>query len=137
MAEQQNSVKSPECIFVNVNGVWVCSVCGSTWKMTPGRKAPRRKCGPKKIRKNTMPHKVNLRRIARFLKAITRFVVKGKGKFLSEKEILERFEICKTCEYFMCDACEICGCCVNRQTKFLNKLAFPTEQCPKGKWLRK
>lgn len=69
-------------------------------------------------------------RIPRFLKALTKFLIKGKGKFLSEEKILVRFEICKICAHFTGRGCKVCGCnCNNRQTYF-NKLAMPTEECP-------
>lgn len=66
----------------------------------------------------------------------------GKNKFaertgkrlLPESTVLERLEICRTCDQFNGHKCEKCGCCTGALSTHFNKLAFPTEACPLGKW---
>jgi hypothetical protein len=81
---------------------------------------------------------VNLRiiRIPRFLKALTKFIIEGRGKFLSEEKILARFEICKICPHFTGRGCKKCGCNCNNRKTYFNKLAMPTEECPEQRWKR-
>ena len=52
----------------------------------------------------------------------------------SRKEIAHRLSICQTCEKFTGTACSQCGCRVNLEKRFLNKLAWRSETCPLGKW---
>jgi hypothetical protein len=87
-----------------------------------------RKCGVTKISKAT--------KIIKFTIALTKFIAKGYGKFLPENQILNRFEICKQCANFTGSSCKICGCNCGNRKKFLNKLAFPTEECPEKHWLK-
>ncbi len=76
-----------------------------------------------------------LRKIATFTVAITKFLTKGKAKFLPEEAVLNRFAICKSCEKFTGTKCLVCGCgASNRTGSLLNKLALPTEGCPDGHW---
>lgn len=58
------------------------------------------------------------------------------GGELVDKETLEkRFEICKTCPYFNGRGCDLCGCCANKRKTLFNKLAYPTQSCPDGRWV--
>lgn len=71
------------------------------------------------------------------LKRFTTALVKHAGDWFrkcSRKEIQTRLEICKQCEHFTGTACAQCGCRVNLETRFLNKLAWRSESCPLGKW---
>lgn len=52
----------------------------------------------------------------------------------SRKEIRQRLEICRSCDQFTGSACAHCGCSVNLEKRFLNKLAWRSESCPLGKW---
>ncbi len=73
-------------------------------------------------------------RVKAFADALWLFVRDG-CKRAPKHVIQERFEICKTCEKFTGKACSACGCCVAGDLKLINKLAFPREECPEGKWL--
>lgn len=75
-------------------------------------------------------------RIPRFLKALSKFLIEGKGRFLPKEKILERFEVCKLCPHFTGRHCKHCGCFCHQRRKFLNKLSMPTEECPEGRWKR-
>ena len=74
-------------------------------------------------------------RLIKFTIALTKFIIKGKGKFLPEEIILQRLEICKACSEFTGRSCKECGCNCGDKKKFMNKLAYPTEKCPLDKWL--
>lgn len=50
---------------------------------------------------------------------------------LSWEEIQKRFELCKACDKFNGKKCTLCGCCGGVTESHMNKLAFPTERCPK------
>jgi len=52
----------------------------------------------------------------------------------SRREIQNRLEICHTCDQFTGTACAQCGCRVNLEKRFRNKLAWRSEQCPLEKW---
>jgi len=52
----------------------------------------------------------------------------------SQREIQARLAICKTCDQFTGTACAQCGCRVNLEQRFRNKLAWRSEACPLGKW---
>lgn len=57
------------------------------------------------------------------------------GRRLLSLDIIEqRYNICKECEHFNGVRCQLCGCCSGQQETHFNKLAFPTEECPDGKW---
>lgn len=72
-------------------------------------------------------------RIIRFTGSLMRFIASGK-RFLPEEEILRRFDICKICANFTGSRCMVCGCNCGDRKKFMNKLAYPTENCPEGRW---
>lgn len=52
----------------------------------------------------------------------------------SRREIHDRLAICQTCTQFTGTACAECGCPVNLEKRFRNKLAWRSESCPQGKW---
>ncbi|NBU33505.1 hypothetical protein EB118_18140 [bacterium] len=54
----------------------------------------------------------------------------------SKEQILYRFGICRTCEFFDTknNQCLQCGCFVNDRKIFMNKLAWGDQQCPINKW---
>lgn len=69
----------------------------------------------------------------RFLAALLRHIKRGKG-CLPKEEIVKRLEICESCDKFNGRVCELCGCCVEGKRNLFNKLAYPLESCPLGKW---
>jgi predicted RNA-binding Zn-ribbon protein involved in translation (DUF1610 family) len=52
----------------------------------------------------------------------------------SQEQILSRYNICQQCEFFKNYTCEKCGCAVNRNKIYANKLAWSDQVCPIGKW---
>lgn len=76
-------------------------------------------------------------RVTKFIKALWTFYKSGKG-YLPKAKIEERFAICKACDKFTGTRCMVCGCGLNTKKSLLNKLCYPTEQCPADppKWLK-
>src|SRR5688572_25002689 len=71
-----------------------------------------------------------------FSKALANHVVDGFDK-RSQQEIDHIMDIyCSGCSFFNGTACTHinCGCNVNREERFLNKLAWASEKCPIGLW---
>ena len=75
-------------------------------------------------------------KIEKFSLAFAKFILKGRGKFVTREVIDKRFSICKDCEQFTGCSCKICGCTCGDKYKLMNKLAYPTECCPDNpsKW---
>ena len=58
------------------------------------------------------------------------FVTTNENVFASDKQIGERIDHCKKCEYYIKkeNRCRLCGCFLQYKTKFLNA------HCPIKKW---
>lgn len=54
----------------------------------------------------------------------------------NQQEIDYRFSICQKCDFFTGIACadKRCGCNINDQIIYLNKLAWADQSCPQDKW---
>jgi uncharacterized paraquat-inducible protein A len=74
-------------------------------------------------------------RILTFLKSLWFHVYNGFPKSTKD-EIIYRYNICLSCEYFnqKKSECNVCGCNINNKSVFLNKLAWADQECPKNKW---
>lgn len=74
-------------------------------------------------------------RILTFLKSLWFHIYNGFPKSTKD-EILYRYNICLSCEYFnkQKSECNVCGCNINNKSIFLNKLAWADQECPKNKW---
>ena len=55
-------------------------------------------------------------------------------KLCSEEKIIERHNICRSCEFFKEDTCSKCGCLLIRNKRYISKLAWADQECPVGKW---
>lgn len=81
-----------------------------------------------------------LRKIANFGMAFGKHLYKGMPTV--EKEVLEkRLENCRECPLFKKNGLvggvcthENCGCNIQDEVVFLNKLAWADQECPIGKW---
>lgn len=69
-----------------------------------------------------------------FLEALVNLWNKSSGRFAPLEIVKQRFAICAECEHFTGKYCKICGCCTNTKGKLFNKLAYPLEECPDGRW---
>jgi uncharacterized paraquat-inducible protein A len=76
-----------------------------------------------------------LMRILTFVKSLWWHIYRGFPKS-SKQQILFRYGICSTCEYFddQKSQCLYCGCNVNTKKIFMNKLAWADQKCPINKW---
>ena len=77
-----------------------------------------------------------LDQIASFLNSIYTLWTKHSGRFVTKEQLQARLDICSTCDHFTGRGCRICKCCVNKTKQLFNKLAYPNEECPDGKWLK-
>jgi uncharacterized paraquat-inducible protein A len=70
-----------------------------------------------------------------FIKSLLFHIYNGFPKSTKD-EIIYRYGICKTCEYFDAQKsqCGVCGCYLSTKKQFLNKLAWADQSCPKDKW---
>ena len=77
-----------------------------------------------------------LGRAINFMVALGGHVADGMSR-RSVKEIADIIEThCKPCQYFRTGMCvhKRCGCAVNHEKKFFNKLAWKSEHCPIKRW---
>lgn len=74
-------------------------------------------------------------RLTTFIKSLWFHIYNGFPK-ATKQEILYRHGICVACEYFNHEKseCNVCGCALSKDSKFLNKLAWADQECPKNKW---
>jgi hypothetical protein len=56
------------------------------------------------------------------------------SKTCSEQEIVNRYSICMSCDFFKNNTCDKCGCKVVRNSEFQNKLFWKDQSCPINKW---
>lgn len=75
------------------------------------------------------------KRLFNFLKALL-IHLKNHSPTCTKKEIKDRYEICKGCGFFDGSICthHKCGCAINTQDVFFNKLSWADQECPIGKW---
>jgi len=88
---------------------------------------------PSMKEKASAPREWSWRSVKHFVRAL----LKHAGDWFrkcSRKEIQARLAICEQCDQYTGTACAKCGCRVNLEKRFLNKLAWRSEACPLGKW---
>jgi hypothetical protein len=51
-----------------------------------------------------------------------------------DAEIIRRHDICLACEHLKDNACQLCGCPVQRAAGYVSKLSWADQECPAGKW---
>lgn len=74
-----------------------------------------------------------LQKAANFANAAAHHISSGMPA-ASEEQVAQRFEICRSCEFYRDSTCMKCGCPVVREKRFLSKLAWADQSCPVGKW---
>lgn len=66
-----------------------------------------------------------------YLKSLYQLYSVHGGKLLPLEEIVERHQVCMSCEHLVNKVCKLCGCnCSKLDHSHFNKLAFPNESCP-------
>ncbi len=75
------------------------------------------------------------KKIKNFGKSLAWHIGSGMPKS-SQQEIDSRYNVCLQCTSFdpMKSECTVCGCNVNNQNIFMNKLAWKDSKCPLNKW---
>jgi len=81
-------------------------------------------CG-KKIQKSTSFWS----RAVNFASSAAKHIMAGRPKATPE-QIQDRLEICRACDKFENNRCQICGCSCNGSKDFMNKLAWADQECP-------
>jgi hypothetical protein len=78
---------------------------------------------------------ITIPKIKTFIVALFWHIYAGSPK-ATKQQILERFEICKSCEFLdiINSQCLQCGCNINNRQIFMNKLAWSDQKCPIDKW---
>jgi uncharacterized Zn finger protein (UPF0148 family) len=124
------------CKFVSKDGLhYLCSVCGLRITMTNKEdQSPMFPCS-KPLKRNTeQDNQVSFgQKIKNFAKSLIDHASAG-FPTCTEEQIIERHNICMTCEFFKDDTCSKCGCPLTRNKQFLSKLAWSDQSCPVGKW---
>lgn len=111
---------------------WTCDKCGLNLKVK--RLPVRCECGAVGERPAPkMPSLVTMG--VNFTKAATVHEVHGRPKS-PYWEIAERQRICQACDEYdpQKQRCAVCGCKVNGQRVYLNKLSWADMRCPNDKW---
>lgn len=52
----------------------------------------------------------------------------------TQEQIDQRMKICEGCEFYKENQCLKCGCSLNREKNYMNKLYSAKQNCPIGKW---
>ena len=60
--------------------------------------------------------------------------VPNERKECSQEQIDNRLAICQGCEFYENNSCLKCGCTLNRDKNYMNKLLWADQSCPVGKW---
>lgn len=149
------------CRFTIVDGVATCRNCGQQVKTKQTNpKKVRAECirpnpedppfeqegETEKEKKKRLKHRppTFLQKLKNFTVAAISHVIKGMPT-CSQEEIDKRLQICKACplNYFevspdnpdvgVCNHRK-CGCNINKEDKFLNKLGHKNQSCPEGFW---
>ena len=72
-------------------------------------------------------------KLKNFAKATVGHISSGM-KLCDESKVIERHNICRSCEFFKNDVCSQCGCPLYRTKTFVSKLSWADQECPVGKW---
>lgn len=123
-----NMIHSMFCDFVLVNAEsnsYICAVCGNSITVYDSYQDP-----PQMICRSTILNS----------NALTSGDIKinnqdySNEKICTQKEIEDRFSICRYCEFFNNNSCDKCGCPLMRDNVFAQKLRLANEECPIGRW---
>jgi len=117
----------------DANGICRCVNCNAT---NPYCEA-KRECDKQEI---PSPPPLT-QRVVNFVAAAAQHAIAG-NPVVSEKVLQERLKICQACELFKRNQNEIggvcthssCGCNIQDNLNYLNKIAWADQQCPIGKW---
>jgi len=132
------------CNFVKQEGsdLCVCTKCGYETKYCNASKRCRMNRAVQSPKNELQPPSL-LTRVINFTTAATKHAVAG-NPVVSEEILKERLSICKSCELFKPNANTVggvcthatCGCNIQDNLNYLNKIAWADSFCPIKKWDR-
>lgn len=114
----------------NSLGTFTCEYCGFTFpKDSVKRNCPARK-EPNIVQKGW-----------NFAKAAVQHAINGYPT-VTEEKMRERLDICRSCDLFKPNANQVggicthesCGCTIQDNLNYLNKIAWADQKCPIDKW---
>lgn len=76
-----------------------------------------------------------IKKIINFTKSLFLHIIRGSPKS-SQELIDQRYSVCTSCDLYdeKSKQCLHCGCNINQEKIFLNKLAWVDQKCPLNKW---
>lgn len=113
--------------------IWMCPKCRNSYKIKGNEKKITCVCGERYCPGlPTLP-----KRLWNFTHAIYKHWINGMPT-CTDAQVQSRLDTCMQCHLFTGTHCshEACGCNVNGEVKFLNKLAWADQHCPEYKWDR-
>lgn len=123
------------CLFIQNNkGSYTCEYCGFTFIKNLPRNCP--------AKKNLGQKEPNLaQKIINFTKAAINHAING-NPVVDEEVMKRRLKICKSCPLFKLNTNEVggvcthssCGCTIQDNLNYLNKIAWADQKCPIDKW---
>ncbi len=116
-------------ILIDIN-TYECNTCGTRLISTDGG-VPIFICNKKISQSEDEPS--FLQKIKNFTQSSIEHIAGGL-RYAKEETILQRYSICKTCEFFKNETCSKCGCPLFAHKKYISKLSWADQKCPVGKW---
>ena len=114
------------------HNLFKCQYCG----MIINRQNLKKKyiCGIKIHELSKDPNnKFNIKLVKKETHPAPQQIIKA-DKQCSQEDIDKRLSICHACEFYQNNTCLKCGCSLSRDRVFMNKLYWPDQSCPMGKW---
>lgn len=120
------------CQYERRGDLWCCPRCGYR---TTRAEPPARVCAPGHGGGGGPSGPVVGRCCAgaRYLAALARWALAGRPT-RDTLQIEQLHAICRVCDHYQADRCQVCGCRVTRERAITNKLYLATEHCPLGRW---
>lgn len=123
------------CDFVTFDGInFKCKNCGVELRFTEYQLSdPVFVCNHSIKKNKNEAYPSFVKKIKNFATAVFDHLTLGMP-MATEETIEKRYEICLNCENFSNNSCRLCGCALNRNKKFVSKLAWADQKCPINKW---
>lgn len=86
------------------------------------------------ITNNNIPTETRtIEKIVGFLGSVKEHIANGL-ELSTDEEILQRFRICNSCEFYQNNKCKLCGCPIFARKSMIGKLSWKSSTCPIKKW---
>lgn len=124
-------------IFDEATQLFVCSRCGAKTKFDGARRI----CEVQPPSEPQPEPPPLLQRIINFAAAAAKHAIAG-NPVVTEEQLKQRLDICQQCPLFKRNQTDVggvcthssCGCNVQDNLDYLNKIAWADQECPIGKW---